>query len=236
MVTVASDSAIIRMRQAGTPPNDAYHSPIRNVSLSINEGELVVIRVEPGHQNSPFSDLAQGILTPGNGGVVEYRGRPWGALSDFEVVEARGKMGRVFDESAWISNIAMIDNILLARRYHSAETDQMLIAEALQWCRRFGLKALPQGRPGVLSLEQLKICQWIRACMQSPRLLLLEHPERNVAPNSARLLAEAVDDLRTTGSGVLWVTDREIPPTSPNLKKPIIYVKRGDELVVEAKP
>jgi ABC-type ATPase involved in cell division len=144
-------------------------------------------------------------------------------------------MGRVFDEHAWISNISMLDNILLARRYHSNETDQMLIAEALQWCRRFGLKSIPAARPGAVSLEQLKLCQWIRAFMQSPRLLLLEHPERNVSPNAVKLLAEAVDDLRRTGSGVLWVTDRETPPAAPDLPKPIIYVKRGDELVLESK-
>jgi ABC-type branched-subunit amino acid transport system ATPase component len=234
MVSVTPTSTIIRMHGAGTPPNDSYHSPIRKVSLTVDEGALVIIRVEPGHQNSPFSDLAQGITSPAEG-VVEYRGRPWNTLTDIEVIQARGRMGRVFDEAAWISNISMLDNILLARRYHSQETDQMLLAEALQWCRRFGFKSIPQGRPGTLPLEHLKICQWIRACMQSPRLLLLEHPERNVSSNSVKLLAEAVDDLRRTGAGVLWVTDREIPPMAADLPKPTIFVKRGDELVAEEK-
>lgn len=234
MVTDASTKTILRLKEVATPPGDSYHSPIHKVTFSVDEGTLVVLRVEPGHQNSPFSDLAQGITPPGDG-VVEYYGRPWKSLTDFEVSQARGRMGRVFDESAWISNISVLDNILLARRYHSSESDQMLLAEALQWCRRFGFKDIPSGRPGTINLEQLRICQWIRACMQSPRLLLLEHPERNVSTSSVKLLAEAVDDLRRTGTGVVWVTDREIPPAAPDLPKPIIYSKRGDELFAEEK-
>lgn len=235
MVTGTASSSIIAMRDASTPPTDSFHSPVRKVSLTVEEGALVVIQVEPGHQNSPFSDLAQGILKPGEG-VVEYRGRSWSALTDLEVVQARGKMGRVFDEHAWISNITMIDNILLASRYHSNDTDQMLIAEALQWCRRFGYKDIPRMRMNNVPLEQLKICQWIRACMQSPRLLLLEHPERNVSASAVRLLAESVDDFRGTGAGALWVTDRGVPPSAPDLSKPKIYVKRGDELFAENSP
>lgn len=233
MVAATSNNTLIAMRDVSTPPADPYHSPVRRVTLEVEEGALVVIQVEPGHQNSPFSDLAQGILRPGTG-TVEFRGRSWSSLTDYEVVEARGKMGRVFDEHAWISNIAMLDNILLASRYHSTDTDQMLIAEALQWCRRFGYKDIPRTRPSNVPLEQLKVCQWIRACMQSPRLLLLEHPERNVSSSAVNLLAEAVDDLRRTGAGVLWVTDRGIPPSAPDLSKPRIYTKRGDELFSEA--
>jgi ABC-type ATPase involved in cell division len=235
MVTGPAPNSIIAMREVSTPSTDSFHSPVRKVSLSVEEGGLVVIQVEPGHQNSPFSDLAQGILKPGDG-VVEYRSRPWSALTDTEVVQARGKMGRVFDEHAWISNITMIDNILLASRYHSNDTDQMLTAEALQWCRRFGYKDIPRMRLNNVPLEQLKVCQWIRACMQSPRLLLLEHPERNVSANAVNLLAEAVDDLRRTTTGVLWVTDRGVPPSAPDLSKPKVYVKRGDELFAENAP
>ncbi len=232
MVTGPAVNPIIRMQDASTPSADSFYSPIRKVSLVIDERALVVIHVEPGHQNSPFASLAQGLLTTGSG-VVEFRGRPWSALTDFEAVEARGKMGRVFDEHAWISNIAMLDNILLASRYHSNETDQMLIAEALQWCRRFGYKDIPRIRSQNVPLDQLKICQWIRACMQSPRLLLLEHPERNVSSNSVHLLADAVDDHRRAGAGALWVTDRGTPPSAPDLPQPQIYTKRGDELFAE---
>lgn len=232
MVTAPTANPLIRMHDASTPAKDSYYSPIRKVSLTVDEGSLVVIHVEPGHQNSPFAGLAQGLIPTGTG-VVEFRGKPWTSLTDFEAVEARGKMGRVFDEHAWISNIAMLDNILLASRYHSHDTDQMLIAEALQWCRRFGYKDIPRIRSQNVPLDQLKVCQWIRACMQSPRVLLLEHPERNVSSNSVQLLADAVDDLRRTGAGVLWVTDRGNPPSAPDLSKPKIYTKRGDELIAE---
>lgn len=235
MVTGPAANSIIAMRDVSTPASDSYHSPVRKVSLTIAEGEMVVIQAEPGHQNSAFANLAQGILKPGTG-VVEYRGEPWTEMTDMEVVEARGKMGRVFDEHAWISNINMFDNVVLASRYHSNNTDQMLEAEALQWCRRFGYKDIPRIRTNKVSLEQSKVCQWIRACMQSPQLLLLEHPERNVSAAAVQFLAEAVDDLRRARTGVMWVTDRGVPPTGPDLPKPKVYFKRGDELHAEHSP
>lgn len=235
MVAGSDAKPIISLRDVSTPPSDAYYSPVRKVNFVVEEGALVIIKVEGGHQNSPFSSLAQGILRPGEG-MVEFRGRPWSALTDSEVVQARGTMGRVFDEHAWISNISTLDNILLAGRYHSPDTDQMLLAEALQWCRRFGYSEIPFGRPTSVQPERLKVCQWIRACMQSPRLLLLEHPERNVSPNAVTLLAGAMDDLRQTGAGVMWVTERGVPPTAAGLSPPKVYTKRGDELVAENDP
>ena len=158
-------------------------------------------------------------MEPESGHVLSL-GTTWGNLDPAGADRLRSRMGRVFDGTAWVSDLSVYDNVLLGQRYHTRQPEAQIADEAAQLARLFGLPGLPRGRPDQLRRQDLQRANCVRCFLGQPDLILLEHPTRGVYPDIMAPLANAVRDARRHGAAVLWATtvteiwrDRGLRPT-----------------------
>jgi len=187
-------------------PQPPYEVGLAGVSFSLKGADLMLVRVEEGLLRLPFADVAQGLVDPGSGRVA-FLGEDWRALSPSRSAERRGKIGRVFETHAWISNLDVDENVTLAQRHHTARPESEILAEAQVLAVQFGLGELPRGRPAVVRHSELRRAEWVRAFVGGPELVILENPTKDVCVGALPGLIGAVKAVRGRGAAVIWITD-----------------------------
>ncbi|MDH5535486.1 MAG: organic solvent ABC transporter ATP-binding protein [Betaproteobacteria bacterium] len=198
--------AVLDFRQVTVEGGHPYDTAIWQISFRLGRSELMLLRLEAGHLCLPLADVAQGMVEPIEGSV-SFLGERWSALSDEARLAARARIGRVFDEPGWISDLDMDENITLSQRHHTRRTEAAIRDEASELARRFSLPGLPQGKPSDMRAPDLRRAACVRAFLGQPELLILERPTAGVYPEIMPALMASVRAARSRGAAVLWTTD-----------------------------
>ncbi|MFH1970290.1 MAG: hypothetical protein ABIJ53_08240 [Verrucomicrobiota bacterium] len=212
------------------------HAGLSHVSARFGPGTLTLIQVEPGNEQLPLADLAEGLLCPAEGRVL-FQGAAWTAMPPEQVLQRRAQIGRVFDGHGWISNLNVNENVTLSQRHHTRRPDAEILAEAEALARAFGLNELPKIRPALVSPHDLRRAEWIRAFLGCPLLVLLERPMQGVPLEYLPRLLGAVQEACAHKAAVLWLTDPDLPESRdrigrhPELPPVARYATRGLNLV-----
>lgn len=199
---------VLELRDVYAEPHPPYDSGLYGCSFSLMRGEQVGVCVRKGVGHSPLVPIVLGLEEPARGQVL-FMGRPWQDRSPQELARARGRIGRVFAEDGWISNLDVDENILLPQCHHTYRPVSEILKEAEELARRFGVNSIPSGRPMTVKRPVLRVLEWVRALIGEKWLLILEYPMRGVAPDLLEPLIEIAAERRTRGMAVLWLTDDE---------------------------
>lgn len=184
-----------------------YETGLSGASFALSPGDLLLVRIERENERLPLADAAQGLLD-GDHGTISFLGEDWRALGADEAAARRGKIGRLFDDEGWISDLDVDENILLAQLHHTDRSEGEIMDEALTLARVFGLPGLPRGRPGQVRRWDLRKAACIRAFLGQPTLIIIEQPIRGVYADVTAPLVNAVQSARRRAAAVLWmVTD-----------------------------
>src|SRR5688572_6176951 len=187
-----------------------YETGLSNVCFEIGAGDLLLVRIERENERLPLADASQGLLQTDRGRVT-FQGNDWVNLSVDRSATERGRIGRLFDDEGWISDLNVDENILLAQLHHTNRTEGEIMDEALKFARVFGLPGLPRGRPGKVRRWDLRKAACIRAFLGRPSLIILEQPVRGVYADFIAPLLDAVQAARRRAAAVLWtVTDPQV--------------------------
>jgi ABC-type transporter Mla maintaining outer membrane lipid asymmetry ATPase subunit MlaF len=138
--------AVLEFRQVAVRSGHLYESAIWQVSFRLERGQLALVHLEESHLHIPLADAAQGLADAVQGSVL-FLGRDWASYSHDEKLAARAKIGRVFDEPGWISELDMDENITLSQCIHTRRPESEIRDEASALSRLFSLPGLPQGKP-----------------------------------------------------------------------------------------
>ena len=91
---------------------------LKDVSLSIQEGETMVILGASGSGKSTLLKLIIGLLKP-TAGKVLVNGKDMATLSEPELNEERRHMGMVFQYSALFDSMNVKENVAFGLRMHT---------------------------------------------------------------------------------------------------------------------
>ena len=127
-------------------------------------------------------------------------------MSHHERLDIRSRIGRVFDSGGWLISMNVLDNIMLAERHHKREGDGELEQRVHNMLSDFGI-TVPTDRPAYVESWKLRICQWTRALLGNPKLLVLERPFTGVPEKYWQSFYDAERKYRSNGGATLWVTD-----------------------------
>lgn len=199
---------ILQLDNVTYPMDPPYDAGLPGCSMVVESGGLVVVRTEKGVVHSPLGAIALGLIAP-EGGGVRIGGQDWQSLSPDEAAAWRGRIGRVFAEDGWISNLDLDENILLAQLHHTDKSREELLAEASAIAGRFGFSEIPHVRIHRVKRSDLRVFEWVRALLGEKKLLVLEYPLTNVAYAMFEPLMREIRRMRSAGAGVLWITRDE---------------------------
>ncbi len=220
---------VLEFRQVTVEGGHLYDTAIWQVSFRLARAELALIHLEEGHLRLPLADAAQGLVDPVQGGV-SFLGEAWTTLTLDAKLAARAKIGRVFDEPGWISELDMDENITLAQRHHTRRSESAIRDEASALARLFSLPGLPQGKPSGMRAPDLRRAACVRALVGKPELLILERPTAGVYPAIMPALMTGVRAAQSRGAAILWTTDDWEVWNDPGIKPTIRCKMTGSQM------
>jgi phospholipid/cholesterol/gamma-HCH transport system ATP-binding protein len=180
-----------------------YETGLWNSSFDLNAGELLLVRIERENERLPLADAIEGLVLPTQGNV-KFLGEDWQRMSADHAAAQRGKIGRLFEDEKWVSDLDVDENIMLSQRYHTSRSEEDILEEALKLARVFGLPGLPRGRPGKMRRWDLRKAACIRAFLGQPSFIILEQPVHGVYADLMAPLLNAAQSARKRGAAVLW--------------------------------
>lgn len=202
-------ASILNFAEVTIPSSAEYETGLSGASFTLGPGDLLLVRIERENERLPLADAAQGLVG-GDHGAISFQGEDWSWLAADEAAARRGRIGRLFDDEGWVSDLDVDENILLSQLHHTDRSEGEIMDEALTLARVFGLPGLPRGRPGQVRRWDLRKAACIRAFLGRPSLIIIEQPIRGVYADVMAPLLNAVQSARRRAAAVLWmVTDPE---------------------------
>ncbi len=162
---------------------------LRDVSLSIGEGEFVGVTGHSGAGKSTLLNLIGGLDRPSGGSVV-VGGTDLGALDeDALAVYRRQTVGFVFQNASLVPALTVLENVMLPLvPLPDAEADKLRrVEDALA---EANIEHRASHLPGELSGGEQQRAAVARAMVNDPRLILADEPTGELdAENAGRILA-----------------------------------------------
>ena len=186
--------------------NDAKVNAIRDVSLTINEGELVAIVGQSGSGKSTLLNIIGCIDKPTNG---EYflGGRNIQDSRQKELAKNRnGLIGFVLQYFGLINSYTVYENIELPLIYAKSKNKKEKIFNIL---KKLDILEKSDKLPSELSGGQNQRVAIARALVNNPKLILADEPTGALDKNTSKQVMEILLKLNKEGKTVIIVTHDE---------------------------
>ncbi len=183
------------------------HEALRDVSLEVGAGELVVVTGHSGAGKSTLLKLASGIERATRGSVV-VNGQNLSSLGETALAVLRRHIGFVFQDHKLLFDRPVWDNVALPLRIAGAGADDAgrRVRAALD---KVGLLGREKAMPITLSGgEQQRVCL-ARAIVNRPAILVADEPTGNLDAQSSRAILELFISFNRVGVTVLLSTHDE---------------------------
>ncbi|HWA83813.1 MAG TPA: ABC transporter ATP-binding protein [Fimbriimonadaceae bacterium] len=177
----------------------AIHA-LEDVSISVEEGEIVAIIGSNGAGKSTLLRTISGLLKPRTGSI-KFQGKEIASLAPHQIVQmgiSHSPEGRRI-----FTNMSVLENLQLGAYTRKDAGIQEDMDEVM---RRFPrLKERIKQNAGTLSGGEQQMLAVGRALMSRPKILLLDEPSLGLAPNLAAEIFRIVLDLNKDGVTILLV-------------------------------
>jgi general L-amino acid transport system ATP-binding protein len=180
------------------------HHALKNISLQVNKGEVIVIIGPSGSGKSTFirtinalEEIQQGEITIDGISLS----------NDISKIEAiRKETGMVFQSFNLFPHMTILENITLApiwvRKYQKSKAEKI----AMDLLERVGITDQAHKYAGQLSGGQQQRVAIARALAMQPKVMLFDEPTSALDPEMIKEVLDVMKDLAKSGMTMLVVT------------------------------
>ncbi|MCI5951835.1 MAG: amino acid ABC transporter ATP-binding protein [Anaerostipes sp.] len=184
---------------------DYGNGPIlKDISMTIQKGEVVVIIGPSGCGKSTFLRCLNGLesIQQGeiilDGQVITAEKTKW--------TQVRQKIGMVFQSYELFPHMSVIDNILLGPLKAQGKQKKEVIQEAERLLDRVGLLDKKDAYPRQLSGGQKQRGAIVRSLIMHPEIMLFDEVTAALDPEMVREVLDVMLELAKSGSTMIIVT------------------------------
>lgn len=199
-------------RSFGRAPHVVH--ALKDAQLTVDAGEMVVIKGRSGSGKTTLLNLLSGLDTPTRGSL-KIDGQELSGLGDWALSRYRNQqIGYVFQAFHLETRRSALANVTAPLLFSSLGR-RATRERGMAALERVGLADRARQRAGTLSAGQRQRVALARALINQPRLLLADEPTANLDPSTADQVREMILCLaREHGMTIVWVShdrDLELP-------------------------
>ena len=199
------DTPVLEVRKIGKqfPGVRALH----DVDLKVQQAEVLSVIGENGAGKSTLMKILAGVQMPDSGQVL-IDGEP--VTLDSVKASLDSGVALIHQELNLAENLQVGENIYLGRepnRFGFIDRKQINI-DAVKVLKQIGLAVEPTTPLGDLSIGQRQMVEIAKAMSVGARVLIMDEPTSSLSSAEAERLFEVVNDLRTRGVSVIYISHR----------------------------
>lgn len=185
------------------PPTEV----LRGIDLAVRAGEFLVVMGTSGSGKSTLLYSISGMDRPTSGNVT-LEGRELTSLGDAEMSKVRlTRMGFVFQQPHFLSNLDVRDNILLpALKGAPKQGRKAAISRVDALMERFGIAHIRSHGITQVSGGQLQRASICRALAGEPSVLFADEPTGALNSSMTAEVMDAFTDVHRGGTTIVMVT------------------------------
>ena len=197
---------------------------LRNVSITIGDGEFVFIMGRSGSGKSTLMKLLLKEVEPTSGKIV-VNDMNLGKMPRHYVPKYRRRLGMVFQDFRLLRDRTVYENVAFAQRVIGVSTRR--IKESVPaMLQMVGLSAKYKMFPQQLSGGEQQRVAIARALINRPEVLLADEPTGNLDSQNADEIMRLLEEINRMGTTVVVVTHSE--EIVARMHKRVITMERAD--------
>lgn len=181
-------------------------TPVRDVSLTIEPGEFIVIIGRSGTGKTTLLNLAAGLVKP-SAGQVMIDEVDLADMTDKQLSALRSqKLGFVFQFPSLLPALTVKDNISLPAIFANGHGSKDADGQVLKLLDMLGLLAKADVHPRQLSAGETKRVVIARSLINRPQIVLADEPTSDLDSRTEKEVMEILRDINSKGVTFLIVT------------------------------
>jgi phospholipid/cholesterol/gamma-HCH transport system ATP-binding protein len=161
-----------------------------DISFGVRRGEIAVIIGGSGAGKTTLLRIMVGLLRPTTG-AVKIDGEDIARMNERELQRVRAKFGMVFQYSALLDSLTVLENVALPLKEHERLSARACKERSLAMLDSLELTGVEDHYPSQLSGGMRKRVALARALIRHPSIVVYDEPASGLDPLTAR----RVDDL-----------------------------------------
>ena len=184
---------------------DAEQTVLRDVDLTINDGEFIAIMGPSGCGKTTLLNIL-GLLDVAEEGDYMLDGKSVSTISSSKRSEIRSKqIGFIFQSFNLVPRLNVIENVALPLTYSGYRRLRSLkIASKI--LKNFHLNEREYYMPWQLSGGQTQRVAIARALVNDPSIILADEPTGNLDSKSSHVIMQELSDIHKKGNTIIMVT------------------------------
>ena len=188
--------------------NKRQNNVLRNVSFSIEKGEMVAVMGPSGSGKSTLLYTVSGMdkMTAGN---VKFCGRDMDKLSENELARLRlDDMGFIFQQMYMMKNLSVLDNIILpaVKSTKTKESRKETAERGRALMNKLGISDIAGNDINEVSGGQLQRACICRSMINSPQMIFADEPTGALNRSSSDEVMSELCKLNEEGTTIMCVT------------------------------
>lgn len=202
---------------------DTGNKAIKNVNITIEDGEFVFITGRSGSGKSTIMKLLLKEIEPSSGRII-VNDMDLGKMPRRYVPKYRRQLGVVFQDFRLLKDRNVFENVAFAQRVvgASARKIRVMVPAAL---RMVGLSSKYKAYPQHLSGGEQQRVAIARALINRPSILLADEPTGNLDNHNAWEIMKLLERINRRGTTVIVVTHSQ--DIVEAMEKRVITIDRG---------
>lgn len=202
---------------------DAGNKALKNVNITIEDGEFVFIMGRSGSGKSTLVKLLLKEVEPTSGKII-VNDMNLGKMPRRYVPKYRRRLGVVFQDFRLLKDRNVYENVAFAQRIIGTSTRR--IRESVPaMLQMVGLSSKYKMFPQQLSGGEQQRVAIARALINRPEVLLADEPTGNLDSHNAIEIMKLLDEINRMGTTVVVVTHSQ--EIVDRMQKRVIVMERG---------
>ena len=193
---------------SGMNKNFGETRALRNVTLSIREGEIRGLIGENGSGKSTVTSIVAGMQKADSGEML-YMSKQWAPQSMVDALD-RG-IGMIVQESGTVPGISVAENIFLAdiERFRKGLiiNRKEMMREAEEILKEIGAEDIPANIPcGMLDIQNRKLVEIARVMRKDPKVLVVDETTTALSQKGRDIIYSIMNRMKDEKKSVLFIS------------------------------